>query len=269
MSGATDPVTANTALNVAFNLTPFEIGSLKTFINVKQGVNYINKVFALAYDPVMANFGVYNQNITLENISTTISIGNIITQGSVTGKIVGISGNTLKVLPYSYYGFRKLPITHKGLTYNVISISRDYTSNKIGFNSTIDTLTNFAKGRILNVRVLNSGYGYPDQEEVILTNDANQLITVGNANSRGQGIIEGRWSSKESHLNFQDGKVLQDSDFYQEYSYLISSKIDINSYKNTLTDIAHLAGTKMFGEFSLKDNVDVSANIRSTIIIDS
>ena len=217
----------------------------------------------------MANFDVYNQILTLESITTTFEVGNTITQGSVSGKILEISGNTIKVLPYSYYGFRKLPITYNGITFNVLSISRDYTSNKFGFNSSINTLTDFAVGRILNVRVLNSGYGYPDRKEVLLTNDNNQIITVGTSNSRGQGIVEGRWSSTDSHLNFQDGKVLQDSDFYQEYSYLISSKIDINSYKNTLTDIAHLAGTKMFGEFSLKDNVDVSSNIRSTIIRDS
>lgn len=269
MSGVTDPVTADTPLDVAFNLTPFEIGSVKTFINVKPGVNYINKVFAIVHDPVMTNFDVYNQNITLESISTTFEVGRNITQGSVTGKIVAINGNTIKVLPYAYYGFKKLPITYNGLPFNVVSISRDYTSNKLGFNASVSTVTEFAIGRILNVKVLNSGYGYPDQEEVLLTNDAGQIITVGNSNSRGQGIVEGRWSSKESHLNFQDGKVLQDSDFYQEFSYLISSKIDINSYKDTLTDIAHLAGTKMFGEFSLKDNINVSSNIRSTIIRDS
>jgi hypothetical protein len=268
MSGLTDPVTSNTAIDVAFDLTPFEIGSLKTFINVKQGVNYINKVFAIAYDPVMTNFDVYNQSITLEIISATFEVGGIITQGSVSGKIVSITGNTVKVLPYSYYGFKKLPITYNGVSFNVISISRDYSSRRLGFNGVISTLTEFALGRILNVSVLNSGYGYVDQEEVLLTNDLGQIITVGNANARGQGIIEGRWSSTESHLNFQDGKVIQDSDYYQEYSYKISSKIDINTYKNTLTDIAHLAGTKMFGEFSLKDNVDVSVDIRSTIIRD-
>lgn len=268
MSGLTDPVTSNTAIDVAFDLTPFEIGSLKTFINVKPGVNYINRVFAIAYDPVMTNFDVYNQSITLETISATFEVGGIITQGSVSGKIVGITGNTVKVLPYSYYGFKKLPITYNGVSFNVISISRDYSSSKLGFNSVISTLTEFAVGRILNVRVLNSGYGYIDQEDVLLTNDIGQVISVGNANARGQGIIEGRWSSTESHLNFQDGKVIQDSDYYQEYSYQISSKIDINTYKNTLTDIAHLAGTKMFGEFSLKDNVDVSVDIRSTIIRD-
>ena len=48
---------------------------------------------------------------------------------------------------------------------------------------------------------------------------------------------------------------MQDSDYYQEYSYRISSKTDINTYKTTLTDVAHLAGTKMFGEFVLKDEM--------------
>lgn len=268
MSGIADPVTINTPLDLAFNLEPFEIGSLKTFINVKQGVNYKNRVFAIAHDPVMTNFDVYNQNITLEVISATFEVGGIITQGSVSGKIVSITENTITVIPYAYYGFKKLPITYNGVSFNVISVSRNYSSSRLGFNSVIRTLTEFAVGRILSVKVLNSGYGYIDQEDVVLTDNLGQAIAAGNANARGQGIIEGRWASTESHLNYQDGKVIQDSDYYQEYSYQISSKIDINTYKNTLTDIAHLAGTKMFGEFSLKDSADVSVNIRSTIIRD-
>lgn len=265
MSGTTSPITINTPLNVAFDLTPFEIGSIKKFNNVKPGINYINKVFALPYDPIMANFDVYNQIITLETITPTFTIGSIVTQGSITGKIVGISGNTLRVLPYSYYGFRKLPITYNGLTFNVSSISRDYTSRRFGYNANITAVTEFAVGRILAVKVTNSGYGYADEEEVTLLDGTGATVAVGIAGARGQGIIEGRWSSKESHIGFQDGKVLQDSDYYQEFSYLISSRIDINTYKNTLTEISHLAGTKMFGEFLLKDSVDVSSNIRSFI----
>ena len=99
MSGIADPVTINTPLDLAFNLEPFEIGSLKTFINVKQGVDYKNRVFAIAHDPVMTNFDVYNQNITLEVISTPFEVGGIITQGSVSGKIVSITENTITVLP--------------------------------------------------------------------------------------------------------------------------------------------------------------------------
>lgn len=266
MSGPSSNVTIDTPLDEAFNLEPFEIGSLKTFINVRPGSDYINRVFAIAYDPVMTNFDVYNQTITLETISSTFSIGGIISQGSIQGKILDISGNTIKVLPYSYYGFIKSPITFNGNSFNVISISRDYSSKQLGFNGLIETTTEFAAGRILNAKVTNSGYGYINSNEITLTTNTGVVKGVGTANARGQGLIEGRWSSKESHLNSQDGKVLQDSDYYQEYSYRISSKIDINTYKNMLTDNVHLAGTKVFGEFLLKDKIDVSANIRSTIL---
>lgn len=266
MSGIADPVTINTRLDEAFDLEPFVIGSIKRFANINPGSNYINRVFAVALDPVMSNFDVYNQIITLENISTAFEVGSIITQNGVSGKILSISGNTLFVLPYSYYGFENAPITFNGINYDIISISRDYSSNKLGFNASINAVTQFAVGKILKVDVTNSGFGYPDKSDVTLTDGAGNILAVGVADARGQGRIEGRWSSRESHLNYQDGKVLQDSDYYQEYSYRISSKTDINTYKNTLTEISHLAGTKMFGQFVLKDEVKVNSSARISII---
>lgn len=266
MSGTANPVTISTRLDQAFDLEPFTIGSIKRFINVKPGSKYINRVFAVALDPVMSNFDVYNQIITLETISSTFEEGSIISQGNKTGKVLSITGNTLFVLPYSYYGFTNAPITFNGNSYNPISISRDYSSRKLGFNSAINAVTQFAVGKILNVDVTNSGYGYANNEEVTITNSEGDILAVGVAGARGQGRIEGRWSSKESHLNYKDGKVLQDSDYYQEYSYEISSKTDINTYKNTLTEISHLAGTKMFGQFVLKDEAKVNSNARISII---
>ena len=266
MSGSADPVTLETRLDEAFDLTPFEIGSIKRFSNIRPGSNYINRAFAVAYDDAMANFDVYNQAITLEEISSLFEVGGIIRQGSKSGKIVRIRGNTLYVLPYTYFGFEKAPITYNGRPFNVLSISRDYSSSKIGFNATIDTSTEFAVGKILSVDVTNSGYGYADGDIVSLSDDSGNIKAVGIANARGQGKIEGRWASQESHLNYQDGKVIQDSNYYQDYSYEISSKIDINTYKSTLDEIAHLAGTKMFGKFLLKEEVNVSSNARITII---
>jgi hypothetical protein len=265
MSGNTNPVTINTPLNQAFDLTPFTIGSIKKFIHIKPGVNYKNRVFAIAYDPVLANFDVFNQLITLETMSAEFTVNEIISQGSITGKILHISGNTLTVLPYSYYGFAQNSIMYKGKTYNIVSVSRDYSSKRLGENAVISTVTEFAVGKILEVNVINSGYGYVDNSTVELQNDFGETQAVGTAFARGQGKIEGRWSSTESHLNIQDGKFIQDSDFYQEYSYQISSKTDINTYKNTLNDITHLAGTKMFGKFLLKEKIDVSSNIRFSV----
>lgn len=267
MSGNTDPITIDTRLDEAFNLEPFTIGTIKSFIHVRPGSDYKNRVFAAAYDSVMSNFDVYNQIITLDNISATLEVGSIITQGSISGKVLRIVGNTIFVLPYSYYGFNSTdPITFNSNTFNILNLSRDYESNKIGFNADINAITEFAVGKILAVNITNSGYGYVDKHEATLTNSVGDVLGVGIVNARGQGKVEGRWSSKESHLNFQDGKVIQDSDYYQEYSYEIQSKTDINTYKSTLTEVAHLAGTKMFGKFLLEDMASVSTSARISII---
>lgn len=266
MSGAADPIDIDTPMDQAFDLEPFTIGSIKKFIHINPGNSYKNRVFAIAIDPVMVGFDVYNQIITLDNISANLEVGSIISQGSVTGRVLQINGNTIFVLPYSYYGFTNSPITFNNNTFNVLSISRDYNSKKIGFNADINATTNFAVGKILSILITNSGYGYPDKSNVNITNNSGNTLAVGIANSRGQGRVEGRWSTKESHLNFQDGKVLQDSDYFQDYSYEIQSKIDINTYKSTLTEITHLAGTKMFGKFTLEDNVSASSNARISIL---
>jgi hypothetical protein len=266
MSGNVDPVTIDTILDEAFDLEPFTIGSIKSFIHVRPGTDYKNRVFAIAYDPIMTNFDVYDQIITLDDISATLEVGSIITQGSISGKVLRIVGNTLFVLPYSYYGFSNSPITFNNNTFNIINISRDYDSKPIGFNADINAVTEFAVGKILSVNITNSGYGYIDKNEATITNSFGDVLGVGIVNARGQGRVEGRWSSTESHLNFQDGKVIQDSDYYQEYSYEIQSKTDINIYKTTLTEIAHLAGTKMFGKFLLEDLATASSSARFSII---
>ena len=45
---------------------------------------------------------------------------------------------------------------------------------------------------------------------------------------------------------------IQDSDFYQEYSYQIKSTLNKVEYEKLLKENVHLAGTKMFGDFIYK-----------------
>ena len=54
---------------------------------------------------------------------------------------------------------------------------------------------------------------------------------------------------------FNSGMRIQDSDFYQEYSYLIKSTLPLDMYEKRLKDNVHLAGTKLFGDFVYKVEV--------------
>jgi hypothetical protein len=59
-----------------------------------------------------------------------------------------------------------------------------------------------------------------------------------------------------------DYSVIQDGEYYQNFSYKIKSRYDINRYKDALTTFAHPAGLKMFSEYSVEDRFDTEATIK-------
>ena len=61
---------------------------------------------------------------------------------------------------------------------------------------------------------------------------------------------------------YSSGMRVQDSDFYQEYSYQIKSSLPKSEYEKILKETVHLAGTKMFGDFIYKVEIPASTKSR-------
>ena len=273
MSGNTDPITIATRLDVAFDLSPFQIGSIDTLVNVNPGEDYVTDVWTIARDDQMAAFDRYEQVIVLEDVSAAMSRGDEISQANtginsnttVTGIITDInsSDSFIKVRPYSYYGFeRGSGIVHKGNTYAVEYVARDYNSDRLGASADIESRTIFASGRVKAANIYESGFGYQDGEIVDLTDDTGLVVARATLRADTQGITSGYWASYNSHLNgywtdedsgnfeYFDGNMkIQDSDYYQEYSYEIKGTISKSVYEEPLKRTVHLAGTKLFGDF--------------------
>lgn len=55
---------------------------------------------------------------------------------------------------------------------------------------------------------------------------------------------------------FESGQRIQDSDFFQEYSYEIKTKLGRERYEKLLKENVHLSGSKMFGNFIYKVKTD-------------
>lgn len=53
-----------------------------------------------------------------------------------------------------------------------------------------------------------------------------------------------------------DSIALIDSKYYQDFSYVIKSTIPYSEYASTVLSLTHLAGTKMFAEYSLESNIN-------------
>ena len=273
MSGTADPVSLSTPLNQAFNLSPFEIGTIDAFENVNPGEDYTNDVFTLVRDPVMIAFDRYEQVLIMPVLSASFSVGDPITQSSsgVNGVITGIDTDRsfIKVRPYAYYGFATAPISHKGSSYDVIASERDYTSEAFGSNADMRSKTQFATGRISAVKISNSGFGYLNGETVFLVDENGVKQARGTLKADSQGVTAGFWGSETSQLNgFKDGKYydsrnkIHDSDLYQEFSYEILSTVDLSVYEETLKKNVHLAGTRLFGRFIYKNKASVGLGHR-------
>ena len=271
MSGSANPVTLATPLEDAFDLTPFDIGTIKSFININPGSGYTNDTFTLVRDEQMLAFERFEQVILVDNYSASFSVGDTINQPltGTTGLITRIDNDlqALYVRPYSYYGFKTGTndfFNHKGNAYDILAVERDYSSKRFGESAIVRSETLFSQGRISAAEIRNSGFGYVDQEEVYLVDEDGTRHAKAILRANSQGITAGFWASQNSHLNgyvktleadgvdeYYDSKMrIQDSDYYQEYAYEIKSTVDIKRYEKVLTDTMHLAGTKMFGNFA-------------------
>lgn len=273
MSGTADPVTLSTPMNQAFDLTSFDIGTIKSFENLNPGADYINDTFTLVIDEQMKAFKRHDQVLLIDNYSASFAVGDTVNQASTgtTGVINKIdnTAQALYVTPFSYYGFKtgeNDDIEHKGNFYDILAVETDYTSDLFGENAEVNSQTLFSEGRISEAEIRNSGFGHVDKETIYLTNAAGERQAKATLRANSQGITAGFWSTQTSQLNgyrtnpdtnefeYYDGKArIQDSDYFQEYSYEIKSVVDVGKYESVVKDTMHTAGTKMFGKFSYQN----------------
>lgn len=285
MSGTATPVTLATPLDEAFSLVPFEIGTIVGFNNVNPGAAYINDVFSIIKDYQMIAFDRHEQVIIVDGFSAAFSKGDTVSQNGVNGIITAINTTEeyIKVRPYTYYGFNKTPITHKGVNFTVIAVERDYNSEKLGDNAKMQSSTQFKNGRIATVSVTNSGFGYIDGRDIFITNDDDEIQAKGKVVATQEGKTQGFWGKKTSNLNgyiknpstannapeliyYNSLNAIQDSDYYQEYSYEVVTTIDESIYADTLMKNVHLAGTKMFSKFVHEANPSLTMKSRFNVV---
>lgn len=125
-----------------------------------------------------------------------------------------------------------------------------------------------ANGTITGLRVLDSGFCYNQSEVVIIEATNRNLATGGTArlSLSGDANSAGYYATSRGHLDSFRGYI-QDSEFYQEFSYQVISPISLDRYRDYALELVHPAGQALFGKFRTQSNaaVDVvaSANNRT------
>ena len=133
-----------------------------------------------------------------------------------------------------------------GATANVLFAYQDDTTLPIGLNAVVNATVITANGVADGIEIINSGYGYEANSTVQLTNSNTPFIVSGTAQLGQQGIGAGQWRDRVSFVS--DVSKVQDSNYYQEYSYVVRTGIALAKYEEQLKEILHVSGTKLFGE---------------------
>ena len=168
--------------------------------------------------------------IELTNFGTGYTVG-----GLPTITVTSTTGSTANLIATDIQG-------------NSANVEVDVANNGIGL------------GAIRGVEIKNFGIDYTTATiDASGSGDGNaniQAIVLGIATSDGQFI------SDEGKLNV---KIVQDSLFFQDFSYVIRSGIGIDAYRQVINQSVHPAGLQFFGEILIASYILVAAKFDSII----
>jgi hypothetical protein len=123
-----------------------------------------------------------------------------------------------------------------------------------GFDAEVTATAGFANGIVTALEIVDSGFGYERDETLNLNNANNQYSVVGSSVVDLNGISRGYWKDNRSFTS--DNIYLQDSFYYQNYSYEILATRMLSTYESFVKDLIHPAGLKLFGRYAINNVID-------------
>lgn len=231
------------------------IGKIQTLIISLRGEQYTYAPLLVVDEPNVRVLSKLDNVLTISGATGNFTNGEIVTQSSTGARgMIKEDSNTsvLYVQRMRFYDSNNWVVTSNStttivgsssdVTANIVSIETQYGSAVMGHNATINSELVSGNGAVMSLEMLDSGFGYHNDETVYLTANSNG---TGTSKLIKQGIGEGYYKRTGGFLSAN--KKLFDGDYWQNFSYDIISPILINKYKDMLNQVAHVAGTKMFG----------------------
>lgn len=159
-----------------------------------------------------------------------------------------------------HYGSEYIPGTIDSRTADsseTVKIVKIIDEGVLGKNAIVEARVG-ADGTATGFRIIDSGFSYTQGERVRVkdsgrTNSSQAVVDLtllGAANSQGY------YATSRSHVSTKRGYI-QDSGFYQEYSYQVVAPLAVERYRDMALKLVHPAGQALFGKYQLHSNVNI------------
>ena len=160
-----------------------------------------------------------------------------------------------------------------GSGYSTTSLPTVAVTSANGVGASLEVFNIQGKSAVINIDASNNIAGIGSIREVTILNQGIDYTTAtidasakgdGNANLTaeigGLFVDSGRFTNDDGKINF---KILQDSLFYQDFSYVIRSGLSFDRYKEIVKEVVHPAGLEFFGEIVITNTISLAANFSS------
>ena len=234
-----------------FTFDDFTMGTITSLTRINPGTEYNTDPFISVHNKYIAAYDRKNIYLNITLVTSNFTPGEIVEQDS-TEKGVIISANS------SVLHLKRTRFNTSWTASNIIGKSSgaianfsvgndaiDLVSRSMGDNAIITGDVIVADGVATAVEIIDSGYGYLNNQQMTLTNDTNQFAITANSVVATEGTGTGFWETTTSHLS--DTSKVRDNKYYQEYSYDIQTGVSINRYRDIVKKVLHVAGTELFG----------------------
>jgi hypothetical protein len=139
-----------------------------------------------------------------------------------------------------------------------------------GKNAIISAKVANSVGVATSIEIFNSGYGFNPGETIFVSSNNNPgVVATGITVIDTEGTAEGYWRNNSGFLS--DIIKIQDSYYYQTFSYEILVNRMLGVYEKVVRDLVHPTGIALFGRFRIKrildtdDSAPISFSINSVI----
>jgi hypothetical protein len=231
--------------------------------------------------PLVSSGGPYNRGVPLIAANYSENDLEMLTDGTYhLANIMGstqagegiISAMVAKDSGFGYYDNEFLTFGKQGVLSVAITVAgTGYANNdQVVFTggapslAASGTIITDGSGAIVTVS-LNPGGGYRSvpMTSIVTSTGSGGVITASINGLDTNFVVNGRvlksavgqkagfWTSTKGFLNAD--KYIQDSFYYQDYSYEIRSRLDIATYAQIIKKLVHESGTEMFGKVVIND----------------
>ena len=122
-------------------------------------------------------------------------------------------------------------------------------------NNAVIEVASIASGSIKALAVTDVGAGYSSKPRVTNPSGDNNALLTAVIGAFAQ--YPGKYYGTQGRLD--DAPRIQDSRYYQSFSYVLKAPVDTTSYRAHVDRLVHPAGMKMFGELAI--NLEVSVEL--------